>query len=106
VTKRSIVIQSLWVLACAIVLGLAIWMSEYPDAEIPYIYLMYCLTVPAGFGVALLFALASNFFLIPGGLVSILVSWPLFVVLGYLQWFLFVPWAYRKATSWRNQHRT
>ena len=81
-------------------------MSEYPDAEIPYIYLMYCLTVPAGFGVALLFALASTFVVVPGGLVSILVSWPLFVVLGYLQWFLLVPWGYRKATLWLRERRT
>ena len=74
--------------------------------EIPYIYFMFLLSAPAGFAVGYLYALASNFVSVPSGLFSVLFSWPLFVVLGYVQWFLFAPWLYRRVKPWLNQKRT
>lgn len=100
------VLASLWFAACVAVLGFAISLREYPDMEIPYIYFMFFLSAPAGFAVGYLYALASNFVSLPVGLLSVLCSWPLYVMLGYVQWFLFAPWLYRRAKSWLHQKRT
>ena len=102
--KRALLF--LWLVACAAVLAFAVSQRGYSDMDIAFTYFMFFLSAPAGFAVGYLFGLASIFISLPGGLVYALVTWPLFVVLGYLQWFVFAPWFYLTTRRWLNEKRT
>jgi hypothetical protein len=102
--KRGLLL--LWLVACAAVLVFAVSQREFSDMDIAFTYFMFFLSAPAGFAVGYLFGFASIFISLPSGLVYALVTWPLFVVLGYLQWFVFTPWLYRTAKRWLNEKRT
>jgi hypothetical protein len=95
----------LWLTACLGVLVLAIVRRADPDIDLVCTYFLFFLSFPAGFAVALFFGLLSHFASLPAGLGFILIAWPLFVALGYGQWFIFVPWGFRKAKSLRHASR-
>ena len=84
------------------VLTFAYVQRHIPDVDIVFAYLMLALTFPVGFLIAamlsLAFAAIENLFglTVPGGFTSNAATWVLFVVAGYLQWFVAIPWALRK----------
>jgi len=100
---------ALWLLACVAVLLFAFDARAIHDTDIAFTYLMIFLTFPIGFVFAALvgvifFALYSAFgIIVPGGFVPNLVTWVFLVGLGYFQWFVVVPWLYRKSRDNLNQ---
>jgi hypothetical protein len=96
---------ALWLAACVAVLVFAFDARDIHDTDIAFAYLMLFLTFPIGYVFAALagvvfYALNSMFgIVVPGGFVLNLVSWVFLVVIGYFQWFIAVPWLYRKLRS-------
>jgi hypothetical protein len=100
----------LWLAACAALLVYAFSQRNVhePDIGITFTLTMITLTFPIGYVLA---ALAGYIFLFlykslgivnPGSFWADAIAWIVFVVVGYFQWFVFIPWLYRKA----KQHRT
>ena len=96
--KRKLAI-GLWLALCVAVLVFAYFKRDMQDTDQAVMYLMLALTIPSGF--ALGAVLSGIFFLlyeyasitVPGGFVFNAVTWILFVIVGYWQWFMLVPWA-------------
>ena len=92
----------LYLVACLGVLGLAVAGREFRDTDIVVAYAMLLLSFPIGYVVAFLFApvaivLESAFgIVVPGGLVNNVCAVIVFAAAGYAQWFVLVPWLYRK----------
>lgn len=91
-----------YLVACAAVLAFAISGREIRDTDIVVAYAMLFLSFPAGYLVAALFAAVGYVLyeafgiIVPGGLTSNVVTVIAFAVVGYAQWFILVPWLYRK----------
>lgn len=68
------------------------------DAEIIFIYLILTLSFPIGFlGVIFLIGLSQIFSLEElGPYISTLITWLLFMVLGYIQWFMLLPYIVKR----------
>jgi len=100
---RVKVIAVTYLVACLAVLVFAVVGREIRDTDIVVAYAMLLLSFPAGFVVAALFAavgyvLFETFgIIVPGGLASNAVAIITLSVVGYGQWFIVVPWLYRKA---------
>ncbi len=62
------------------------------DTDFVVDYLMLFLTFPVGYAAFWLLVLSG----IPGGLASAIVEVSLLGIAGYLQWFVAVPWLYRR----------
>jgi len=98
----------LWFAACVAVLVFAFLQRQLDDTDIAVLYLLIFLTFPIGYGLAafLGYALMQVYewlgVMVPGGFVANLFSWLLFVAIGYFQWFLAIPWAYRKVKESLN----
>ena len=92
----------LWIVACIAVLIFAFIQRDIHDTDIAVAWFMIFLTFPIGYGLAALlgfvFMLLHEVFglVIPGGFVLNSLWWLLFVAGGYFQWFVLIPWAYRK----------
>ena len=85
-----------WLGLCLAVLGFAFVQRQIHDMDIAYTYLMLFLTFPAGLLVALVLAAVGASVSLPTGFIFALISWPLFVILGYLQWFVLLPKTVRR----------
>jgi hypothetical protein len=79
------------------------------DAEVVLIYGMLVLSFPAGLivnygmaGISELRNLAMGTYLQTSN-TSILLGWVSYVAAGYWQWFVLVPWMYRKAAEWLSR---
>jgi hypothetical protein len=96
---------ALWLAACVAVLIFAFNAREIHDTDIAFLSLMLVLTFPIGYAFAALvgvvfYALNSMFgIVVPGGFIPNLLSWVFFVAAGYFQWFIVVPWLYKKLRS-------
>jgi hypothetical protein len=96
------ILLGLWLSACLAVLVFAFVQRTIPDADIVFSYLMLFLTFPIGYVFLLflgsIFEVLFNFAgtVVPGGFAFSLCVWPLFVAVGYFQWFQMIPWLYRK----------
>ncbi len=91
-----------WLGACMAALVFAFIQRDIRDTDIVFTYFMLFLTLPLGYGLA---ALAGVVFLglytwsglvVPGGFLHNVASWCFFVAVGYFQWFVAIPWLYRK----------
>jgi len=97
---------ALWLAVCVVVLAFAFIQRDIHDTDIAFAYLMLFLTFPLGYAFAafvgvIFFALYSVFgIVVPGGFVPNLVSWVFFVVVGYFQWFVAIPWLYKKLRAY------
>ena len=89
-------VLGVWSALCLSVLVFAIVQRDIHDMDIAYTYFMLFLTFPSGLVVAGVLAALSTAFYLPGGLAGVLFTWPPFVVLGYLQWFVLLPAAVRR----------
>ena len=91
-----------YLVACAAVLAFAIAGREIRDTDIVVAYAMLLLSFPAGYVVAALFGGVGYVLhealgiIVPGGLANNVVAVVAFAVVGYAQWFIAVPWVYRK----------
>ncbi len=92
----------IWLIACLATLVFAFVQREIHDASIVFAYLMIFLTFPLGYALAafvgaISFGLYSTMGIVmPDGFIPNLVWWVMFVAVGYLQWFVLVPWLFRK----------
>jgi hypothetical protein len=98
----------LWFAVCVAVLVFAFVQRDIHDTDIAVAWFMIFLTLPIGYALAALlgfvFMLVYETFglVVPGGFLFNSLSWLLFVAVGYFQWFLIVPWAYRKVRKNRR----
>lgn len=98
----------LWFAACVAVLVFAFVQRDVHDTDIGVVWFMIFLTLPVGYGLAaflggVLLLLYETFGLVvPGGFLFNSLWWFLFVAAGYCQWFLIVPWAYRRVRKSSN----
>jgi hypothetical protein len=98
----------LWLGVCIAVLVFAFVQREIHDADIAFTYLMLFLTFPLGWGltalIGVLFSILYSLFsvVVPGGFVPNLAVWFFFVAVGYFQWFVLIPWLYRKVKKSSN----
>ena len=102
-------VLSLWLAACVSVLVFAFIQRNIHDTDIAFTYLMIFLTFPIGYGLAALLGLIFwglyNLFGVfsPGGFLPNTFTWIIFVVAGYFQWFVLIPWLYQKLRKSTNQ---
>jgi len=90
VVKRLLL--GIWLTLCVAVLIFAIVQRDIHDMDIAYTYFMLFLSFPAGLIFAGVVAALSTIALyLPDGLMGAFITWPPFVVLGYLQWFVLLP---------------
>lgn len=93
---------AIYLVACVAVLAYAIAGREIRDTDIIVAYAMLLLTFPLGYLVAVVlgaigYAVYEAFGVFaPGGLGSNAVNILIFAVVGYVQWFILLPWLYRK----------
>jgi hypothetical protein len=91
-----------WVALCLVVLAFMLSAGPNPEDGVIFVYAMLALTLPIGFVAAYLFAsisfLLERFmgYVIPYDPVANGATWALFVMFGYLQWFVLLPWALGK----------
>jgi hypothetical protein len=89
----------IWLVLCGLVPLFVRWGAH--DAEESFFLLMVMLTFPSGFLLAasldILFGLLGKAGVyVPGNYVFYIVLWLLFAFIGYVQWFVIVPWIIRK----------
>jgi len=96
----------LWLAACATLLLDALWeRNTMPDTDIVFALSMITLTFPIGYGLGTLAGFAFLFLykhwgiVVPGGFLANAISWIILVLAGYFQWFVLIPWLYRKAKT-------
>ena len=91
-----------YVLACAGVIAIAISGREYRDTDIVVAYAMLFLAFPTAYVVAIIFGLIAQTLyqsfgvIVPGGLIPNILTIILIGSIGYAQWFLFLPWLWRR----------
>ena len=91
-----------YIVACTAVLALAISGRDIRDTDIVVAYAMLLLSFPIGYVVALLFGAIGSIFegllgvIVPGGVGNNVVVILAFGTAGYAQWFLAVPWLYKR----------
>ena len=95
--------------ACLAVLAIAVAGRELPDTDIVVAYAMLILSFPVGYVVAVLFGAVGYALyealgiVMPGGFGSNAVYISAFAIAGYVQWFIVVPWLYRKLRAPSNK---
>lgn len=96
------ILTVVYVLACVAVLAYAIAGRDIRDTDIFVAYAMLFLAFPSSYLVAAMFAgvaygLSEGFGItVPGGLGNNVAAIVLFGAVGYIQWFVVVPWLWRK----------
>ena len=97
-----------YLVACLAVLAFAIWGRDLRDTDIVVAYAMLLLSFPSSCVVAMAFGAISSVlesvfgFVVPGGITNNVVAILAFAVVGYAQWFILVPWLYRKLRAPSN----
>lgn len=112
---RRRAIEWLWVVAASVTLMLALRGydgSPNSDAEEFLAWAMIALGFPSSLlwsacFAAVAYVLASRFQVtIPTSYASMVISWAALFVLGYVQWFVCLPWLVRKYTARRKSRGT
>ncbi len=96
--NRYNIIKAIWFAACLTVLWFTYDAREINDVYIVFIYFTLALTFPIGVLVqGIVFFSGSIFGLIwPDGFLGYLSFWVIAVGLGYWQWFVAVPWLFKR----------
>ena len=95
------VVRALWIAASLFVLVVTIYFYDgkpLSDIWIFLTWLMLILSFPAGLVVSVAhYALGSTFSItVETSYLSLALEWLVYFVLGYLQWFVLLPWLWRK----------
>jgi hypothetical protein len=101
----SRVLCILWLAACAALLVYTFLQrnTHEPDIDLTFTLAMLALTFPIGFvlgalgGFMFLFLYKALGIVVPGGFLANAILWIFYVAAGYFQWFVLIPWLYRKA---------
>ena len=101
---RSIMpkVELVWFAACCVVLLVAFQNTQNPEAAVLFTILMVVLTFPIGLilvwllGSALAYLNQQFGVSLPEGAVMLFLLWVGFLAVGYIQWFRWVPYFYRK----------
>jgi hypothetical protein len=101
---RGRVFCILWLAACAALLVYAFSQRNIhePDIDLTFTLAMLTLTFPIGYvlgtlaGFMFLFLHKACGIVVPGGFLPNTISWIFLVAAGYFQWFVLIPWLYRK----------
>ena len=102
------VIKVLWFVAALCVLLVTLYAFDgKPNSDI-WIFLtwmMLILSFPASLAVSLAHMLIGTYFsvTIEASYVSLALEWSAYFALGYIQWFMFLPYLIRKISSIRKQ---
>lgn len=101
----SFVLKILWVILCALFLVSFFnhpnaW--DNPEVSVLFVLKMQVVTFPSGVIVWSIFSAKSILF--PGSLIvnqeiDFIVRWICFVCVGYIQWFILLPWIINKVTK-------
>jgi hypothetical protein len=104
-TPKGRIVLALWLVACLAVLIDGFIERNTSEWGMVFFLLMNCLTFPSGYVFSLVFAAVFRFLMANGitvlnerGFIPILILWPFFVVVGYLQWFVLIPWLAHRLT--------
>lgn len=98
---HRIIFASFWLMLCSIALW---WFANHPktwsDPEITILYILIMLTITFPIGIVYWSILSMLAIAIPdpglGREIELVLVWMGFVVVGFVQWALLVPWGYRK----------
>ncbi|MDP3284135.1 MAG: hypothetical protein Q8M56_06880 [Desulfobacterales bacterium] len=97
--KVALAIKFLWIFTCVTILLILISDNEgfkNSEAMINFVRSMIAITFPSGLGLWTILSLKTS--LLPGVIISkevdIIIRWLGFVIVGYFQWFYFVPRVY------------
>jgi len=114
-TPKGRIILALWLIACLAVLIDGFIERNTSEWDTVFLISMTVLTFPAGyaFDVLVFFPVFrflmdhETYFLNQRGFIPLLILWPFFVAVGYLQWFVLIPWLARRLTRWfeRGTHQ-
>ena len=102
-TTAGKVAAIVYLTACGGVIVMAVLGREYRDTDIVVVYAMLLLAFPSAYVVAFAFGLVAQALYysfgitVPGGVVANVVAVLILGSIGYAQWFLLVPWLYRRA---------
>jgi len=110
-TTKFRVVLVLWLIACVAVLVQSYIERNTSEQGMVLSFFMIGLTFPSGYAFVLfVFAPIFKFleaqevhFLNERGFTPLLIVWLLFGTVGYLQWFVLIPWLARKLESWFEQ---
>jgi hypothetical protein len=100
--KAGKVAAGLYLLACVGVIAVAIAGREQRDTDIVVAYAMLLLAFPSAYVVVFVFGLvaqalhASFGIIVPGGVAPNVATVLILGGIGYAQWFILVPWLYRR----------
>lgn len=96
-------IKILWLfLGVLVIVGIYINEGSLSEAAIFLNLAMLYLSFPAGILVSLGHAILHNFFsvAIDTTMLSLTIEWSIYLMVGYFQWFRFVPWLVKKVRSY------
>jgi hypothetical protein len=107
-----LVVKAIWLLlaTCIFLLTLDLYdgTANTRDAELILIYGMLALYFPASQFVVLAIGLFGHLTVamgwgltIPTTYLTLTIEWIIFVICGYLQWFVLLPWVWRRWKTWR-----
>jgi hypothetical protein len=109
-SKPKIIFTFLWVLLCSATLW---WFMNHPkvwinpEITVLYIFIMLAITFPIGIVYWTILSMLAIVIPDPslGREVELVLVWGGFVVVGYLQWCILVPWCYRNLRKFIKQRR-
>ena len=100
------VLCTLWLAVCAYCLVWAFWQRNANingEVDLGFTLSMLIFTFPIGYVLGVLASAVIRMLhdtwgiVTPGGFLPNAISWMIFVPAGYFQWFVLVPWLYRRA---------
>ena len=96
------IICILWLFLCADILFWAFSERNSHLTDVGFAWNMLMLTFPSGYVLGMIAAVIIHMLystwgiVTPGGFLPNAISWIIFVPAGYFQWFVLIPWLYRK----------
>jgi len=96
--KLKSISKILWLGSCVAVLWVYYGVWEVHDASIVFMYSILALTFPIGALIQGLFFYAGEILdlSLPNTFTTDVIIWTLFVIIGYLQWFVALPWLIKR----------
>ena len=102
------IVKATWIGVAILVLLVTLYAFDgnpSNDIGIFFVWSMMILSFPSGLIVSLMHVVLYEYFsiTIPQAYLSLTLSWVGFFILGYLQWFTFVPYLIRKLHTLKNR---
>jgi len=101
-SKTKVITFSIWFIFFCVILSVPLLDMQNKEAHLFYGLLMLGITFPSGYLFAMLIAFIGYTIdtccgiSLPTNEVMLIPTWFGFVLAGYFQWFIFLPWAFKK----------